>query len=141
VSFLRSHQFPEDQGPMAHPVRPASYQKIDNFYTLTVYEKGAEVVRMQARLLGQEKFRTATDDYFARFDGQAVTCDDFVASMERVGGIDLTQFKRWYAQAGTPRLEVSDSFEAGVYHIHFKQHTPATPGQAEKLPLVIPVAF
>lgn len=139
VDFLVTHQFPEDQGPMAHPVRPAEYQKIDNFYTLTIYEKGAEIVRMQYHLLGPEDFRRATDRYFERFDGQAVTCDDFVACMEEISGRDLTQFKRWYSQAGTPILTVTDKLENGRYQLTFRQHTPPTPGQAEKQPLMIPV--
>ena len=139
VDFLVNHQFPEDQGPMAHPVRPAEYQKIDNFYTLTIYEKGAEIVRMQYHLLGPEDFRRATDRYFDRFDGQAVTCDDFVACMEEISGRDLTQFKRWYSQAGTPILTVTDKLENGRYQLTFRQHTPPTPGQAEKQPLMIPV--
>ncbi|MGJ3255417.1 MAG: aminopeptidase N [Alcanivorax sp.] len=139
VDFLVNHQFPEDQGPMAHPVRPAEYQKIDNFYTLTIYEKGAEIVRMQYHLLGPEAFRRATDLYFERFDGQAVTCDDFVACMEEISGRDLTQFKRWYSQAGTPVLTVTDSLEKGRYQLTFRQHTPPTPGQAKKQPLMIPV--
>ena len=139
VDFLVNHQFPEDQGPMAHPVRPAEYQKIDNFYTLTIYEKGAEIVRMQYHLLGSEDFRRATDLYFERFDGQAVTCDDFVACMEEISGRDLTQFKRWYSQAGTPVLTVTDGWKEGEYQISFRQHTPPTPGQAEKQPLMIPV--
>ncbi|WP_303760789.1 aminopeptidase N [Alcanivorax jadensis] len=139
VDFLVNHQFPEDQGPMAHPVRPAEYQKIDNFYTLTIYEKGAEIVRMQYHLLGREDFRRATDLYFERFDGQAVTCDDFVACMEEISGRDLTQFKRWYSQAGTPVLTVIDGWKEGEYQISFRQHTPPTPGQAEKQPLMIPV--
>jgi aminopeptidase N len=139
VDFLVNHQFPEDQGPMAHPVRPAEYQKIDNFYTLTIYEKGAEIVRMQYHLLGPEGFRRATDLYFDRFDGQAVTCDDFVACMEEISGRDLTQFKRWYSQAGTPVLTVTDRLENDRYQLTFRQHTPPTPGQAEKQPLMIPV--
>lgn len=139
VDFLINHQFPEDQGPMAHPVRPAQYQKIDNFYTLTIYEKGAEIVRMQRQLLGAEGFRRATDLYFQRFDGQAVTCDDFVACMEEVSGQDLSQFKRWYAQAGTPIVTVNDSFEAGEYRLTLRQETPATPGQPDKSPLMIPI--
>ncbi|WP_414433449.1 aminopeptidase N [Alcanivorax sp. IL1] len=139
VDFLVNHQFPEDQGPMAHPVRPAEYQKIDNFYTLTIYEKGAEIVRMQYHLLGPEDFRRATDLYFDRFDGQAVTCDDFVACMEEISGRDLTQFKRWYSQAGTPVLTVTDRLENDRYLLTFRQHTPPTPGQAEKQPLMIPV--
>ena len=139
VDFLVNHQFPEDQGPMAHPVRPAEYQKIDNFYTLTIYEKGAEIVRMQYHLLGADDFRRATDLYFDRFDGQAVTCDDFVACMEEISGRDLTQFKRWYSQAGTPVLTVTDRLENGRYQLSFRQHTPPTPGQAEKQALMIPV--
>ncbi|MDX1805294.1 MAG: aminopeptidase N, partial [Alcanivorax sp.] len=139
VDFLVNYQFPEDQGPMAHPVRPAQYQKIDNFYTLTIYEKGAEIVRMQYNLLGPEAFRRATDRYFQQFDGQAVTCDDFVACMEAESGLDLAQFKRWYSQAGTPVLSVSDEYRDGRYTLNFRQHTPATPGQPDKQPLMIPV--
>ncbi len=139
VNFLVNHQFPEDQGPLAHPVRPAQYQKIDNFYTLTVYEKGAEVVRMQHELLGAEDFRRATDLYFERFDGQAVTCDDFVACMEEVSGRDLSGFKRWYSQAGTPIVRAEDTYVDGLYSLTLSQHTPATPGQADKQPLMIPV--
>lgn len=139
VDFLVNHQFPEDQGPMAHAVRPEEYQKIDNFYTLTIYEKGAEIVRMQYHLLGAENFRKATDHYFETNDGKAVTCDDFVASMEAVSGRDLGQFKRWYSQAGTPVLTVTDEYREGQYHLTFRQHTPATPGQEDKQPLVIPI--
>jgi aminopeptidase N len=143
VRMLRARQFPEDAGPMAHPVRPDSYIEINNFYTATVYEKGAELVRMQANLLGPERFRRGTDLYFERFDGQAVTTDDFVACMEEAGGVDLSQFKRWYAQAGTPELECADSFDAdaGTYTLEIRQHTPATPGQPDKLPLHIPFAL
>ncbi|MFE8033902.1 aminopeptidase N [Thiohalocapsa marina] len=142
VRLLRSRQFPEDAGPMAHPVRPDSYIEINNFYTATVYEKGAELVRMQAGLLGPERFRKGTDLYFERFDGQAVTTDDFVACMEQAGGLDLTQFRRWYAQAGTPVLECADHYDAdaGTYTLEIRQHTPATPGQADKQPLHIPFA-
>src|SRR6185295_17663775 len=114
VRTLRSAQFPEDAGPMRHPVRPQSYLEIRNFYTLTVYEKGAEVVRMQHTLLGAAGFRKGMDLYFARHDGQAVTCDDFVAAMADASGVDLGQFKRWYDQAGTPRLEVTDEYDAGA---------------------------
>ena len=143
VRQLRAHQFAEDAGPMAHPVRPDSYIAIDNFYTATVYEKGAEVVRMQASLLGPETFRRATDLYFDRFDGQAVTTDDFVTCMEEASGRDLTQFRRWYAQAGTPVLTVSDLWEpeTGTYTLTVRQHTPPTPGQTHKDPLHIPVAM
>ncbi len=139
VDFLVNHQFPEDQGPMAHPVRPSEYQKIDNFYTLTVYEKGAEIVRMQHELLGAGDFRRASDLYFERFDGQAVTCDDFVACMEEVSGLDLSQFKRWYSQAGTPLVTASDRFAEGEYRLTLRQETPPTPGQSDKQPLMIPV--
>ena len=139
VDFLVNHQFPEDQGPLAHPVRPSEYQKIDNFYTLTVYEKGSEIVRMQHELLGAEDFRGASDLYFERFDGQAVTCDDFVACMEEVSGLDLSQFKRWYSQAGTPLVTASDRFADGEYQLTLRQETPPTPGQSDKQPLMIPV--
>src|SRR5690606_21766638 len=139
VDMLRTVQFPEDQGPMAHPVRPAEYQKIDNFYTVTIYEKGADLVRMQHGLLGPARFRAGTDLYFSRFDGQAVTTDDFVDCMAEAGGLDLTQFRRWYSQAGTPHLHVTDAFAGGEYRLTLRQSTPPTPGQADKLPLMIPV--
>jgi len=143
VRMLRARQFPEDAGPMAHPVRPDQYIEINNFYTATVYEKGAEVVRMQANLLGPERFRAGTDLYFERFDGQAVTTDDFVACMEQAGGLDLDQFRRWYAQAGTPVLECEDDFDAdtGTYRLEIRQHTPSTPGQPDKRALHIPFAL
>ncbi|AAZ96852.1 peptidase M, neutral zinc metallopeptidases, zinc-binding site [Thiobacillus denitrificans ATCC 25259] len=112
VRALRVGQFPEDVGPMAHPIRPASYAEINNFYTATVYNKGAEVIRMMHTLLGREAFRRGTDLYFARHDGQAVTCEDFVAAMQDASGIDLAQFRRWYARAGTPRLNASSSYDA-----------------------------
>ncbi|MDU9413013.1 aminopeptidase N [Pseudomonas sp. zfem005] len=141
VAFLRTHQFAEDAGPMAHPVRPDSFIEISNFYTLTVYEKGSEVVRMIHTLLGAAGFRKGSDLYFERHDGQAVTCDDFIKAMEDANGVDLTQFKRWYSQAGTPRLAVEEAFDATAktYSLTFRQSCPATPGQAEKLPFVIPV--
>lgn len=141
ASFLRSVQFVEDAGPMAHPVRPDSYMEISNFYTVTIYEKGAEVVRMLANILGPQQFRKATDLYFSRYDGQAVTCDHFVQCMEEVSGKDLTQFRRWYSQAGTPQLHITDSYDAGAqrYSLTIKQQTPATPGQTHKLPLHIPL--
>ncbi|SED82649.1 aminopeptidase N [Pseudomonas anguilliseptica] len=141
VAYLRTHQFAEDAGPMAHPVRPDAFMEISNFYTLTVYEKGSEVVRMIRTLVGAEGFRKGSDLYFERHDGQAVTCDDFIRAMEEADGIDLTQFKRWYSQAGTPRVEVSESYDAAAnsYRLHFRQSCPATPGQAEKQSFVIPV--
>ncbi len=142
ASALRSVQFPEDAGPLAHPVRPDSYVEIDNFYTTTVYEKGAEVVRMLRTLLGSEAFRRGTDLYFARHDGEAVTTDDFVRCMEEVGRVDLTQFKRWYSQAGTPRLRARGVFDAAAetYTLTFEQSCPPTPGQPTKEPFVLPVA-
>ena len=143
VAYLRTHQFAEDAGPMAHPVRPDSFIEISNFYTLTVYEKGAEVVGMVRTLLGHEGFRKGSDLYFERHDGQAVTTDDFIKAMEDANGVDLAQFKRWYSQAGTPRLAVSEAYDpaARTYSLTFRQSCPATPGQAEKLPFVIPVAL
>ena len=111
VGFLRSIQFAEDASPLAHPVMPDSYMEISNFYTTTIYEKGAEVVRMYQTLLGQETFRRATDAYFDRFDGKAATTDDFRETMAEIGGRDLVQFRRWYEQAGTPLLEISEAFE------------------------------
>ncbi|WP_166361896.1 aminopeptidase N [Pseudomonas akapageensis] len=141
VAYLRTHQFAEDAGPMAHAVRPDSFIEISNFYTLTVYEKGSEVVRMIRTLLGAEGFRKGSDLYFERHDGQAVTCDDFIKAMEDANGVDLTQFKRWYSQAGTPRLVVSEHYDstAKTYSLTFQQSCPATPDKVEKKPFVIPV--
>jgi aminopeptidase N len=141
VAYLRTHQFAEDAGPMAHAVRPDSFIEISNFYTLTVYEKGSEVVGMIHTLLGAEGFRKGSDLYFERHDGQAVTCDDFIKAMEDANGVDLTQFKRWYSQAGTPRLAVSESYDAvaKTYSLTFRQSCPQTPDKVEKLPFVIPV--
>lgn len=140
VRILREQQFLEDSGPNAHPVRPQSYIEINNFYTLTVYEKGAEVVRMQHTLLGETGFRRGMDLYFRRHDGQAVTCDDFVAAMENANDIDLSQFKRWYEQAGTPILDVTSSFdvEKAEYTLTLKQSCPLTPDAAEKKPFYFP---
>ncbi|HXH03142.1 MAG TPA: aminopeptidase N [Candidatus Competibacteraceae bacterium] len=142
VRMLRSLQFPEDAGPMAHPVRPESYIEINNFYTVTVYEKGAEVVRMYQTLLGRDGFRKGMDLYLRRHDGQAVTCDDFRAAMADANGVDLTQFERWYSQAGTPVVEVEDYYDAGTrsYTLTLRQSCPPTPGQANKLPFHIPLA-
>ncbi len=143
VNLLRTAQFAEDAGPMAHPVRPPSFIEISNFYTLTVYEKGAEVVRMLHTLLGAATFRRGSDLYFERFDGQAVTTDDFLACMEEVSGLDLTQFKRWYTQAGTPRIDAEDHYDAdsGRYTLTLRQHCPATPGQSNAEPFYMPVVF
>jgi len=143
VKLLMSRQFAEDSGPLAHPVRPDSYMEINNFYTMTVYEKGAEVIRMLYTILGAEKFRQATDLYFSRHDGQAVTTDDFAAAMQEISGIDLTQFKLWYSQAGTPEISVYESYssEQQTYTLKLAQSTPATPGQSEKQPFYIPIVI
>ncbi len=141
VNMLRSRQFAEDAGPMAHPIRPDAYIEINNFYTLTVYEKGAEVVRMIHTLVGAEGFRKGSDLYFERHDGQAVTCDDFVNAMEAANNIDLTQFRRWYEQAGTPVISVQQTYDAEsqTLSLTLSQHCPDTPGQTNKQPLHIPV--
>lgn len=143
VRTLRQLQFPEDAGPMAHPVRPDSYQEINNFYTVTVYEKGAEVVRMYQTLLGRDGFRKGMDLYFKRHDGQAVTCNDFLAAMADANGRDLSQFEHWYSQAGTPRVKLESHYEAtaGTVTLKLSQHCPETPGQTEKEPFLIPVAI
>ena len=142
VTLLRTAQFAEDAGPMAHPIRPASYMEITNFYTLTIYEKGAEVVRMLHNLLGSEMFRKGSDLYFERHDGQAVTTDDFVRAMEDASGRDLAQFRLWYEQAGTPIVTVADDYDEanGVYRLTIKQAIPDTPGQTHKKPQHIPFA-
>ena len=142
VNILRTAQFREDASPMAHPVRPDSYVEINNFYTVTVYNKGAEVVRMLHHLLGPEKFRKGTDLYFNRHDGQAVTCDDFVKAHEDANQMDLTQFRLWYSQAGTPELHVSRHYDAAhkTYTLTIKQTCPPTPGQEHKAPFLIPLA-
>ncbi len=143
VRHLRTAQFAEDASPMAHPVRPDSYIEISNFYTLTVYQKGAEVIRMIHTLLGREGFRKGMDLYIERHDGQAVTTDDFVSAMEDANDADLGQFRLWYSQAGTPELTVEDDYDAddGVYALTLRQSTPPTPGQEQKQPLHIPVAM
>ena len=142
VETLRSMQYPEDGGPLAHPVRPDSYIEINNFYTTTVYEKGAEVVRMQSTLLGPQKYREATDLYFKRFDGQAVTCDDFVQCMADTSKMDFTQFKFWYTTAGTPEVTAKTHYDADkrTFTLTLSQHCPDTPGQTNKPPMFIPVA-
>jgi aminopeptidase N len=141
VNILRTAQFAEDAGPMAHPIQPDSYQEINNFYTVTVYNKGAEVIRMIYTLLGKDKFRRGMDLYFERHDGQAVTTEEFVKAMEDAGKVDLHQFRRWYKQAGTPEITVTEDFDgkANKYTLKLSQHTPATPGQEEKLPFHIPI--
>jgi aminopeptidase N len=143
VSLLRTAQFAEDSGPMAHPIRPDSFIEISNFYTLTIYEKGAEVVRMVRTLLGNELFRKGSDLYFDRHDGQAVTTEEFIKAMEDASGRDLTQFRLWYSQAGTPELHVSDHFDpaTGDYELKVKQRCPATPCQDTKPAFHIPLAM
>jgi aminopeptidase N len=142
VESLRRLQYPEDAGPGAHPIRPDEYKEINNFYTATVYEKGAEVIRMQHALLGAEGFRRGMDLYFDRHDGQAVTCEDFVQSMSDATGVDLAQFRRWYAQAGTPIVNARGEYDAHArtYMLEVSQHTEPTPGQPSKLPFHIPLA-
>jgi len=141
VRGLRAAQFPEDSGPLAHPVRPDEYLEISNFYTATIYNKGAEVIRMMATILGPQKFRAGTDLYFQRFDGTAATCEDFVACMEEASGIDLAQFRLWYSQAGTPRVSATLEHEAGDgrARVTIRQTVPPTPGQPAKAPMVLPL--
>ena len=143
VNILRTYQFNEDSGPMAHPVRPESYVEINNFYTLTVYNKGAEVIRMLSQLLGKDGFRSGTDLYFDRHDGQAVTTDDFVTAMEDANGVDLEQFKLWYSQAGTPEVTINSHYNAAdrSFTLNTIQSCPATPGQREKQPFHIPMVL
>src|SRR5690349_19821440 len=143
VEYLRREQFSEDAGPMAHPVRPDEYQEINNFYTSTVYEKGAEVIRMQHTLLGADAFRRGMDLYFQRHDGHAVTCDDFVQAMQDASGMDLAQFRRWYGQAGTPVVSARGRYDARsrTYVLDLAQRTSPTPGQPRKQPFHIPVSI
>ena len=144
ASFIRSFQFPEDAGPMAHPIRPASYIEINNFYTRTVYEKGAEVIRMIANILGKDGFRKGMDKYFELFDGQAVTTEDFIHAMEVANGVDLKQFQNtWYNQAGTPELRIHGKYDASAKRLvmEVEQTCAPTPGQAEKKPFHLPFAF
>ena len=141
VRGLRAAQFPEDAGPLAHPIRPDQYLEISNFYTATIYNKGAEVIRMIAEILGPERFRQGCDLYFERFDGTAATCEDYVACMEEAGGVDLSQFRLWYAQAGTPRVSASVEHTPGTARatLRLAQAVPPTPGQAVKQPMVLPL--
>ncbi len=143
VRGLRASQFREDGGPLAHPVQPDAYQAIDNFYTATIYNKGAEVIRMMATIIGRENFRKGMDLYFARHDNNAVTIDDFVSAMQDASGVDLERFKLWYHQAGTPEIAISDAYDASTkrYTLTVTQHTPPTPGQPDKHPLVVPLAI
>ncbi|TKB50417.1 aminopeptidase N [Ferrimonas sediminicola] len=141
VKVIRGIQFAEDAGPMAHPIRPDKVIEMNNFYTVTVYDKGAEIIRMLHTLLGEQGFQKGMTLYVARHDGQAVTCDDFVQAMEDASGVDLALFRRWYSQSGTPVLTVTETFDPAncQYRLHFSQHTPATADQAEKLPLHLPI--
>jgi len=143
VRILRQSQFPEDAGPMAHPVRPASYVEINNFYTVTIYNKGAEVIRMLQTLLGRDTFIKGVQLYLKRHDGQAVTTDDFMQALADVSGRDLSQFQRWYEQAGTPRVKIVQEYDAAgqTLTLHLTQSCPVTPGQAQKQPFHIPVAI
>ncbi|AWH87084.1 aminopeptidase N [Limnobaculum parvum] len=143
VRVMRGAQFAEDASPMAHPIRPDKVIEMNNFYTLTVYEKGSEVIRMMHTLLGEEKFQAGMKLYFQRHDGSAATCDDFVQAMEDASGIDLTLFRRWYSQSGTPQLTIRDSYDSAKqqYSLTISQFTPATQDQAEKLPLHIPLSI
>lgn len=141
VNLIKSHQFREDSGPLAHPIRPDSYIEMKNFYTSTVYNKGAEVIRALRTVLGDAQFFKGMDLYFKKYDGHAITCDDFISAFEEANGLDLTQFRLWYAQAGTPVLDVSDSYDEKnhTYTLKIKQTIPDTPGQANKKPMHIPV--
>ncbi|MFQ2148876.1 aminopeptidase N [Aeromonas jandaei] len=141
VRTMRGPQFAEDAGPMAHPIRPDVVIEMNNFYTLTVYEKGSEVIRMMHTLLGETAFQAGMRLYFERHDGLAATCDDFVQAMEDASGVDLGRFRRWYSQSGTPELTVTDEYDvaSGVYRLHVSQHTPPTQDQPQKLPLHIPL--
>jgi len=139
VRILRAAQFPEDAGPLAHPIRPDSYREISNFYTATVYNKGAEVIRMMRSMAGVEAFRQGTDTYFDRHDGEAATCEDFIRSIEDGAGLDLTQFRRWYEQAGTPRVRVAQEVVGDGIRLTISQTVPPTPGQPDKQPMVIPL--
>ena len=143
VRDLRSRQFPEDDGPMAHPIRPDHYVEINNFYTATVYQKGATIIRMYHTLLGESGFQKGMKLYFERHDGEAVTCDDFRAAMADANGVNLDRFGRWYSQSGTPQVSVSDHYDAATqkYSLTLKQHTAPTPEQKDKQPLVLPFAL
>ena len=139
VRGLRASQFPEDSGPLAHPVRPESYIEISNFYTSTIYNKGAELIRMMATVLGPVAFRAGSDLYFDRFDGTAATCEDFVACMEEASGVDLGRFRLWYSQAGTPRVAASLTHDGARATLRLSQHVPPTPGQPVKEAMVLPL--
>jgi aminopeptidase N len=139
VRLLRAAQFPEDAGPLAHPIRPESYMEISNFYTATVYNKGAEIIRMMHTILGPDAFRAGSDLYFSRHDGEAATCEDFVRAMEDASGTDLSRFRLWYAQAGTPRVKAALAHDGRAVRLRLEQVVPPTPGQPDKKPMPIPL--
>ena len=141
AQIIINHQFAEDAGPMAHPIRPDSYIEMNNFYTVTVYNKGAEVIRMIHTLIGEKGFQNGMKLYFERHDGQAVTCEDFVKSMEDASDTDLQQFRYWYSQAGTPEVNIKSKWDAekGRYSLTFQQNCNATPNQTNKVPFLIPI--
>ncbi|MFB0611798.1 aminopeptidase N [Aurantiacibacter poecillastricola] len=139
VRVLRGAQFPEDSGPLAHPIRPDSYREISNFYTATVYNKGAEVIRMMRTMAGEERFRKGTDLYFERHDGEAATCEDFIKAIEDGAGLDLSHFRLWYSQAGTPRVSAALQHSGATTKLTLRQDVPPTPGQPEKQPMPIPL--
>ncbi len=141
VNAIRNFQFPQDAGPMAHPIRPDSYMEVNNFYTVTVYNKGAEVIRMLETILGKKVFRRAMDLYFERNDGKAVTTEDFIKAMEDASGLNLKQFRLWYNQAGTPLIEAIGKYDASnqTFTLNIKQSCPPTPGQPNKDPFLIPI--
>ena len=143
VEIIKTAQFAEDAGPMAHPIRPESYIEMNNFYTSTIYDKGAEVIRMMHTILGPSNFRKGTDLYFERHDGQAVTTEEFVKALEDASGVDLQQFRLWYEQAGTPTLVITDEYshELKRYTLHITQVCPDTPGQTNKKPFHIPLVI
>ncbi|MBM9595363.1 aminopeptidase N [Roseitranquillus sediminis] len=141
VKLLKSRQFREDSGSLAHPVQPQAYIAVNNFYTATVYEKGAEIIAMIFRLVGEDAYHRAVAHFLGRFDGKAATIDDWLRAFEEITGRDLSQFRLWYSQAGTPRVTVRDEWHDGVYYLHFRQETPSTPGQPLKHPLHIPFAI
>jgi aminopeptidase N len=139
VRVLRGSQFPEDSGPLAHPIRPDSFEEISNFYTATIYNKGAEVIRMMRTIAGPERFRKGTDLYFARHDGHAATCEQFIQAIEDGAGLDLKQFRLWYSQAGTPQIKARLSYQGDIATLRLEQTTPPTPGQPDKQPVPIPL--
>ena len=141
VRLLRSVQYPEDSGPLAHPIRPDSFREISNFYTATIYNKGAEVIRMMRTMAGPDRFRQGTDLYFERHDGEAATCEDFVKAIEDGAGLDLTRFRRWYSQAGTPKVEVELKHAGDTATLTLRQAVPPTPGQPDKEPMPIPLKY